>query len=458
MKNGTLTRKLFFRIAPTILVTIAVIGLFAYRSAKREINYVYDAQLINDASVLWALVEDEFHEAGSDETKKLPSIDLDFNNQHAASKEADEYASARMFRIWVSGKIMMFSDTALPATISQQSVGFSEVEYNHETWRIYTQAVPNSAVTIEVGEKRALRNKLVANILLQLSFSLLILVPAVGLLIWLGIKSGLGTIRTLVREIRSRSPDDLSSIPVDDLPRDLSPLGKSINQLLAKLEHSLTAERRFSDHAAHQLRTPLAGLKLQLQMLAKEDDERERMALIGDLTRSTNRATHLVEQLLRAARVSHQPVNMKALPLYHIAASVIAEVAKVAAQKQLDISLEGQEEANVRADELLMKLMIGNLLDNAIKYTPISGKIRISLLPRDGMWCLTISDTGPGISESEREAVFHRFYRAANPVTDGAGLGLAIVGEIIDRLSATIALKTPENGQGLRVEVLLPKA
>ena len=458
MKNGTLTRKLFFRIAPTILVTIAVIGLFAYRSAKREINYVYDAQLINDASVLWALVEDEFHEAGSDETKKLPSIDLDFNNQHAASKEADEYASARMFRIWVSGKIMMFSDTALPETISQQSVGFSEVEYNHETWRIYTQAVPNSAVTIEVGEKRALRNKLVANILLQLSFSLLILVPAVGLLIWLGIKSGLGTIRTLVREIRSRSPDDLSSIPVEDLPRDLSPLGKSINQLLAKLEHSLTAERRFSDHAAHQLRTPLAGLKLQLQMLAKEDDERERMALIGDLTRSTNRATHLVEQLLRAARVSHQPVNMKALPLYQIAASVIAEMAKVAAEKQLDISLEGQEEANVRADELLMKLMIGNLLDNAIKYTPISGKIRISLLPRDGMWCLTISDTGPGISESEREAVFHRFYRAANPVTDGAGLGLAIVGEIIDRLSATIALKTPENGQGLRVEVLLPKA
>ena len=458
MKNGTLTRKLFLRIVPTILVTIAVIGLFAYRSAKREINNVYDAQLINDASVLWALVEDEFREAGSDKAKKLPSIDLDFNNQHAASKEADEYAAARMFRIWVSGKIMMLSDTALPATISQQSVGFSEVEYNHEKWRIYTQAVPNSAVTIEVGEKRALRNKLVANILLQLSFSLLILVPAVGLLIWLGIKSGLGTIRTLVRAIRSRSPDDLSSIPVEDLPRDLSPLGKSINQLLAKLEHSLTAERRFSDHAAHQLRTPLAGLKLQLQMLAKEDDESERMALIGDLTRSTNRATHLVEQLLRAARVSHQPVNMKALPLYHIAASVIAEMAKVAAEKQLDISLEGQEEANVRADELLMKLMISNLLDNAIKYTPVSGKIRISLLPRDGMWCLTISDTGPGISKSEREAVFHRFYRAANPVTDGAGLGLAIVGDIIDRMSAKIALKTPENGQGLRVEVLLPKA
>src|SRR5260370_39920406 len=132
MKNGTLTRKLFFRIVPTILVTIAVIGLVAYRSAKREINYVYDAQLINDASVLWALVEDEFREAGSDKTKNLPSIELDLNNQHAASEEADEYAAARMFRIWVLGKIMMFSDTALPETISQQSVGFSGVEFNHE--------------------------------------------------------------------------------------------------------------------------------------------------------------------------------------------------------------------------------------------------------------------------------------------------------------------------------------
>ena len=458
MKNGTLSRKLFLRIAPTILVTIAVIGLFAYRSVKREINSVYDAQLINDASVLWALVEDEFREAGSDKTKKLSGIDLDFNNQNAASEEADEYADARMFRIWKSGKDVMFSDTALPETISQQSVGFSEVEYNHEKWRIYSQAVPNTAISIEVGEKKSLRDKLVFNILLQLSFSLLILVPTVGLLMWLGIKSGLGTIRSLVRAIRSRSPDDLSTIPVEDLPRDLSPLGQSINQLLSKLEHSLTAERRFSDHAAHQLRTPLAGLKLQLQMLAKEDGEHERMTLIGDLTRGTNRATHLVEQLLRAARVSHQPVHPKAVPLYHATAAVIAEMANVAAERQLDISLEGHEEARVRADELLMKLMISNLIDNAIKYTPDSGKIRINVFPQDGMCCLSISDTGPGISESEREAVFHRFYRADNAVTDGAGLGLAIVGDIIDRMSGKIALKTPENGQGLRVEVLLPQA
>lgn len=458
MKNGTLTYKLLLRIAPTILITIVIIGLLAYRSATREINYVYDAQLINDASVLWALVQNELQQTEPDKTKKTPNIDLDFNDQHPASKEADEDANARMFRIWKGGRLLMASDTGLPDTIAQQRVGFSDVDFNHEQWRIYAQEVPNTAVVIEVGEKRSLRDKLVSNILLQLFLSLLILVPTVGLLMWLGIKNGLRAIRTLVRAIRSRSPDDLSSIPVGGLPRDLSPLAQSINQLLTKLEHSLTAERRFSDHAAHQLRTPLAGLKLQLQMLSRADSESERQTIVKDLIRSNDRATHLVEQLLQAARISHQPISLQPLPLYHVTAGVIAEMGNVAAEKGLDISLEGHEKARVQADELLMKLMINNLVDNAIKYTPDSGKVTLMVQPRDDMWCLSISDTGPGIAEGEREAVFHRFYRADNAAADGAGLGLAIVGDIIDRLAGKITLKGTQQGPGLCVEVLLPKA
>jgi two-component system sensor histidine kinase QseC len=458
MKNPTLTRKLFLRIAPTILVTIAAIGLLAYWSAKREIDQVYDAQLINNANVLWILEQDELKEGGADTPKKIEDIDFNLNNQRALNEDADDYAEARMFRIWKSGTIMMFSSTAPPESVAQRAPGFSQIEYKNEEWRIYTLAIPKTSISIEVGEKKSLRDSLVGDIVLNLAYPLAILVPVIGFLIWLGIGSGIGTVRTLVRQIRHRSPEDLSSISVEDLPRDLSPLGQSINQLLSKLDQSLTAERRFSDHAAHQLRTPLAGLKLQLQMLAKADSESERRALIGDLTRSTDRATHLVEQLLRAARVSHQPVNLKAVPLYHATASVIAEMASIADEKHLEISLEGHEEANVRADELLTKLMISNLMDNAIKYTPDSGKININVLPQDGMWCLSMSDTGPGISESDREAVFHRFYRADNAVGDGAGLGLAIVGDIIDRMSGGIALKTPQSGQGLRVEVLLPKA
>ena len=458
MKNSTIARKLFLRIAPAIVVTVVGIGLFAFVSAKREIDNVYDAQLISDASILWTLVEHELREIPPNSPKSIVNVDLDFNNAYAASKDADEFADSRMFRIWSSGKVVMFSDTSLPGSIPERGPGFSEVEYDHERWRIYTQAVPHTGISIEVGEKKSLRDKLVVNILLHLSFPLLILVPAVGLLTWLGIKSGLGTIQSLVKEIRSRSPDDLSSIPIGNLPRDLSPLGQSINQLLSKLEHSLTAERRFSDDAAHQLRTPLAGLKLQLHMLAEADTESERQALIDDLRRSNDRATHLVEQLLQAARVSHEPISLQPVPLYHATASVIAEMAPVAAEKHLDISLEGNEQACVRADELLIRLMISNLMDNAIKYTPDSGKIRINVLPQDAMWCLSIADTGPGISEREREAVFHRFYRAENSTVEGTGLGLSIVADIVDRFSGSISLNTPETGKGLLVGILIPKA
>ena len=458
MKNHTLAGKLFFRIAPTILVAIAVIGLFAYRSATHEINQDYDAQLINNANVLWSLVQDEFRRAGANTPKKIDDINLDLNNQRALNEDADDYAEARMLRIWKSGKIMMFSATALPEAVAVRGPGFSNVEYNHETWRIYTLAIPQTSIVIEIGEKKSLRDGLAAAILLDLGFTLLVLVPTVGLLIWLGIKSGLGAVRTLVRGRRSRSPDDLSSVPVETLPRDLSPLGRSINQLLAKLEHSLAAERRFSDHAAHQLRTPLAALKLQLQMLAEAESESERKGLIADLARSNDRATHLVEQLLRAARVGHQSVTLQAVALYPATASVIAEMANVASLKHLDISLEGNEEARVRADDLLLKLLIGNLLDNAIKYTQDSGHIRINIVRRENMWCLAIRDTGPGISESEREAVFHRFYRVDNPEVEGSGLGLAIVADIIERFSGSVSLKTPETGPGLLVEVLIPCA
>jgi two-component system, OmpR family, sensor histidine kinase QseC len=458
MNNSTLTRKLFFRITPTILVTIVAIGGFAFHSATREIDNMYDAQLINDANILWRLLENELGEKRITVPKKVDDIDFTMDNQLAFNIDADDYADAHMFRAWQSGKVLMYSSTAFSTDIPQQKGGFSNVMYTNENWRVYTLPVPNTSVVIEVGEKTALRNTLVSNILLNLFFPLFVLVPVIAGLIWFGINNGLGTIRALVQQIRSRSPDDLSAIPVDDLPRDLSPLGKSINQLLEKLEHSLTAERRFADHAAHQLRTPQAGLKLLLQMLAKADNDEERKAIISDLMASNERATQLIEQLLRAARVGHQPITLQTVYLYQVAASVIAEMGNMATQKRLDIVLEGSEKANIRADESLLRLLIANLIDNAIKFTSYDGSIQVDIAPTDGMWRLSISDTGSGIPESQREAVFQRFYRVDAPHADGTGLGLAIVAEIVERFNGNITLKTPVSGKGLLVEVLLPKA
>lgn len=458
MIRSTLTRKLFFRIAPTILITIALIGAFAFRSATREINNIYDAQLINDANVLWTLLERQVEKPGIHKSKQVNDIDLAMGNQLAINEDADDYADAHMFRAWKDGEIEVFSSTAFPKAVPEQRAGFTDVNYGGEDWRVYALPIPQTTITVEVGEKLALRKSLVSNILLNLSFPLLVLFPLIAVLIWFGIRSGLSAMHGLVRQIRSRSPDDLSVIPVDTLPRDLSPLGRSINQLLDKLDRSLTAERRFADHAAHQLRTPQTSLKLLLQMLANAESEQERKAIIGDLVASNEKAMHLIEQLLRAARVSHQPMLLRSVSLYNTVASVIGEFGNMIHLKRLEVSLHGDENAQVNADEPLLRLMIANLVDNAIKYSPVGGTIEASITPKNESWLLSISDSGPGIAAQHREAVFRRFYRVDTPHAEGSGLGLAIVADIIDRFSATIALNAAGSGKGLSVDVLMPRA
>lgn len=457
MNNSTLTRKLFLRIAPVVIVTIVVIGAFAFNSATREIDNIYDAQLINDANVLWGLLQHRLQRPMVGPPQRIDDIDFNMDNQLALNEDADDYADAHMFRCWADGRILVYNSTAFLSDVPQEKAGFSTVPYKGETWRVYSLPIPNSTIVMEVGEKIALRETLVSNILLNLFFPLLILIPIIGFLIWLGINSGLSSIHGLVRDIRTRSPDDLSAIPVEALPRDLLPLGRSINQLLAKLARSLTLERRFSDLAAHQLRTPQAGVKLLLQMFANADTEKERQAIVADLVASNDRAMHLIEQLLRLARVSHHPLELMPVPLYHVAASVLAEFGNILNERQLDVSLEGDEQAEVKTDESLLRMMISNLMDNAIKYTPIGGRIEVVVSSEPGRCRLSISDSGSGIPPDQREAVFQRFYRIDTLQTEGAGLGLAIVADVADRLATTIELTTPSWGNGLRINLNLPK-
>ncbi|KAA0697648.1 sensor histidine kinase [Neorhizobium sp. P12A] len=458
MTSTTLTRKLFLRIAPVVVITIAVIGFLAFKSARHEIDNIYDAQLIDEANIFWGLLQRPLQRPTDDPSRRIDDIDFAMDNQLSFNEDADDYADAHMMRAWKDGRIRFYTSNAFPKEVPDQKVGFTTLTYKGQRWRVYSLPIPNTTIVMEVGEKLALRQTLVSNILLNLSYPLVILIPIIAFLIWLGINSGLAPIRGLVRHIRLRSPDDLSAIPIEGLPRDLLPLGSSINQLLDKLSRSLTMERRFSDLAAHELRTPQAGVRLLLQMLRDTDDEKERQAIMADLVASNDRAMHLIEQLLRLARVSHHPLKVEAIQVYHLVASIIAGFGTIITAKKLDISLQGDEAAEVQADESLLRTMVGNLIDNAIKYTPAGGKIEISVTHHNGECRLVISDTGPGIPAEQHEAVFQRFYRVDTLQTEGAGLGLAIVADIAGRLSAKVDLKAPQWEQGLTVDLLIPSA
>ena len=457
MSARSLSRRLFIRIAPTIIIFALFVGGLAFYSATREINRVYDAQMISTANVLWSIVSDEVKEEASEKAKSVDDVDFSIGNQLAINDFADDYADAHMFRVWRADKIAMLSHDAPTAAISRQSAGFAEAEFQGEVWRIYALPLPGTPFSIEVGEKASLRKTLVDNILVDLLAPLLLLIPIAGLLIWLGINSGLGAVRTLAQQVKARSAEDLSPVDTGAMPDDLVPLGDSINQLMSKLGHSFAAEKRFVDDAAHYLRTPLAALKLQLQMLAQTTSDAERQALIGDLMRSNERAAKLVSQLLTSARLDHQKISLRPVPLHHTLSAVMAELGVLAAHKHLEMSLEGAPDAQVRAEEVLLRLMLENLVENAIKYTPPGGKIQVSVTPADGAWTVSIRDTGPGIPEDQRALVFERFYRLDGPTQEGSGLGLSIVADILKKFSGQIRLQDAP-GAGLLAEVTLPVA
>jgi two-component system sensor histidine kinase QseC len=455
MRSHTLTRSLFLRIAPTILIIILMVAGLAFRSATSQINHVYDAQLISSANMIWLVVEDEMY-GEAERFRRIRKIDL--SNQKALNEFAGAYVDSRMFRVWKGTRLAMLSDGAIDGEVPKQKVGFSTVLNRGIKWRVYSWRVPATNISVEAAEKMSLRESLVYNILLTLAVPLVLLIPIIGLLIWFGIGSGLGTIRALIGQIRSRSPDDLSPINLSNMPRDLTPLGHSINQLLQKLEHSFNTEKRFAEHAAHHLRTPLATIKLQLQLMEQARNASERGALLNDLSASVERASRLVGQLLISTRVSHQTIARVPVMLKPSIIAMIEEFAPLAAQRNLTLSYDGDEDLCIMADETLLRLMIGNVIENAVKYTPENGFVNIALSQTDGMAEVIVTDSGPGIPEEERGLVFERFYRVGTPEAQGTGLGLAIVAEIISRLSGSIVLVTPPSGHGLRVEMRLPLA
>lgn len=457
MSNPTLTRKLFLRVAPTIFATIVLIGVMAFKSATAQIEHAYDAQLIHSANMMWLVVEDDFNTLGENAFRRMRKLDLNASGQGALNKAASDYADDRMFRVWKGKRLVMISGGALGSVVPRQKPGFATVKSKGERWRIYNLPVGNGTVAIEAGEKIVLRRALVSNILFDLATPLLLLIPLVAVLIWAGIGAGLGTVRALIAQIRHRTPDDLSPLQLQGVPRDFTPLGLSINQLFTKLNHSFTAEKRFAEHAAHHLRTPLATLKLQLQLLAQTQDEAAKTALVHDLTAATERASRLVGQLLTSTRVSHQPIARAPLSWRQMCVTILEELAPLAAQKHIRLSVEGEDDATVLADDTLLRLITGNIIENALKYTPEGGQVSIALETEGTLQCCRVRDTGPGIPETERALVFERFYRVGTPKAEGTGLGMAIVAECVARLGGTITLASVPEGTGLEVALRLPR-
>lgn len=315
-------------------------------------------------------------------------------------------------------------------------------------------------VLVQVGETLEKRSVLATEIIKGVMLPQFVILPLAVLLVWLALARGIRPLNKLEERIRLRKPDDLSPLDESAVPQEVAPLVASINDLLTRLKESIATQKRFLADAAHQLKTPLAGLRMQADLAQRADssaDElKQSLKLIG---RASIRATHTVNQLLSLARAESGSTHIarSSCDLVSLVSDVIQDSLPRAMDKHIDLGYEGAEPGSaglrVMGNPTLLKEMVRNLVDNAINYTPSTkdtpGVITVRLLADKfgKVVVLQVEDSGPGIPESERDLVFQPFYRALGTEADGSGLGLPIVMEIADQHAAVVTLEDATPGK-----------
>lgn len=321
---------------------------------------------------------------------------------------------------------------------------------------------------IQVAETLEKRGQLANHIVRSVLVPQLVVLPLAILLIWFGLSRGIRPLNTLQTRLQQRAPDDLSPIATHEVPREILPLVRGMNDLLARLDADIESQRRFVADAAHQLKTPLAGLQTQAELTQRATDLQEARQSLQYLVDSARRATHVVNQLLLMARAEAGGVHTEVLDLAELARSKTSARINDAMQLGLDLGFDGPEDASeaspvpVQGDALLLGELIHNLLDNALRYTPRGGTITVRVSsPAPDQAVLEIDDNGSGIPLADRERVFDRFYRVLGTTANGSGLGLAIAREIAQRHSGSLEITdSPLTGElgapGTRVRLSLP--
>ncbi len=431
-----------------LLLGLAAVALLAsiatYFDTRREIGELFDLQL---KQLAYSTRVDDLLRG------RQPSVS-------GPGEDRATGVSEIVTQIWDRDGVLVYYSrpgTGLPVPATE---GYSNVIQGGRAWRVYTHVEGRHA--LQVAHALDERREIAAQSALRTLLPLAALIPFLGVLIWYAVGRGLRPLDTMSRAVAKRQPDAMAPLAENALPQELRPLAGSLNALLARLDDALNAQRRFTADAAHELRTPLAALKLQVELVERATDAQARTAALSELEQGVDRASHLVEQLLAMARLEPEAMarNFGDCDLVALAKDSIVARAVLAADKHIDLGLARATAVPVRADAASISMLLANLLDNALRYTPEGGRIDVAVDDDAGRAVLTVTDTGPGIAPIERERVFDRFHRGQNAADggtrNGSGLGLSIVKRIVDAHGATIALNAGADGRGLAVSVRFP--
>lgn len=297
------------------------------------------------------------------------------------------------------------------------------------------------------------RNELAGKITFTLLFPLLLTLPLLAALLWWVVAASLRPLASLTQAVASRQPDNLAPLTVT-APREVMPLIERLNRLFARIGSLIENERRFTADAAHELRTPIAAIKAQVQVAQGAIDPAGRAHALDNAVQGCNRATHLITQLLTLARLeSADTAALQACPLRALAVGVISELAPAALESGVQLELADGEELTVNGLPALLRVLLRNVVDNAVRYSPAGTQVKVGISRIDGAPCLSICDNGPGLPTEELAKISQRFYRPLSTSASGSGLGLSIVRRIAELHHAELQLTPGADGQGLSVSI-----
>jgi two-component system sensor histidine kinase QseC len=348
-----------------------------------------------------------------------------------------------------------------PETALTVTNGFSETSNREEGhWRHFSQWNHERSLQVQVSENHHIRDDLVGHIAWRLLLPALFGLPLIGLWVWLATRQGLSSLDGIARQIASREPQQLQALNPTTAPEEIRTMLEALNGLFKRVGETLDAERRFTADAAHELRTPLAALQAQLQVAlrARDDDERERS--LAQLQSGLTRASHLVDQMLQLARLDPESSlpDSQIVDLAILAEDVCAELGTAILDKNIDFDLQAKPGCAITGQTDWLRVLMRNLVDNAIRYTPAGGKILVSLSDEPNGYCFTVCDNGPGIPLAERNAVLRRFHRLNQQDQPGSGLGLSIVVRIAELHGAQIQLDDADEATGLSISIRFRKS
>jgi len=435
----SLKRRLLVTLLGAIALVWLVTAAYSYLDARHEVSEVLDAYLAQSASLIIA-------QAG----EGLAEIDL----EHAPLLDGRAWHVA--FQIWEHGRVLRVHSVNAPQErLSARDEGYSDEVIGGKGWRVFSGWDEERRYLVQVGERDKERGEIAAAIATNLLTPLLLALPALGIFAWFSIARALRPLNGIGRELLVRQPDNLAPLEAAGAPSEVAPLVRSLNALFGRVSRLIENERRFTADAAHELRTPLAALKTQAQVALGAASDAARRRALDNVVAGCDRATRLVEQLLTLSRVESGQISgtREACDLRVLARQAVADLAPAAVAKRIDIELAEGGPVVLDGHPALIGVLMRNLIDNAVRYSPAGSAVRVRTAAGDGVAELTVTDQGPGIPEPEREKVRQRFYRVPGTGESGSGLGLSIVTRIAELHDAVVSLGENADGKGLRVTV-----